>query len=929
MRSNYSQQDIEVIKSFIQQKKHLVHTTVEWVERNLKYEDRNEVLLQLKGAVNTFNKILQNIDSKPVMALFGASQVGKSYLIKNLLSTEKNPFEIQNGSTAYDFLQHINPAGGKESTGLVTRFTIKQEVKYSEFPVKVKLLNAKDILIIILDSFFLDLKKITTFISKRDLEAHIKRYELQSAAIQQEHLTEFDILEIKDYFDHHLSKHTILFEGLVETRFFQRIAKIIAQFDYTQWSGIFEVLWNKNEHLTQIFNSIIEKLHTLNYTTEAYLKFDNVLREQGGILDVERIKQLEKVHDETIVKTAIGNEVSIDINYLSVLIMELIFSIPESLVHSKRFLQNSDLLDFPGARTRLAIEEAGIANEDNQKQMLIRGKVSYLFNRYSDDYSINNLLFCNNDKQLEVNELSYLLFNWISKNIGETQEQRSLTLANASIPPLFVIYTFFNEQLYYKDGADNNYLNDYTALNHKWIARFNAIFEGEIVTKSRNWHTHWALQSPCFKNMYLLRDFNYSKHTFNGFETEKKETELRPDRVGFMNALRKSFIEFDFVKKHFDTPEVAWDAAAQINADGSQLIVENLEKVSNNFIKINHYIAILNETLLQLKTVLNKYLHTDDVQAMRNKNMQLVTQFQLQFNRALTLDFSLFNKFIEQLSVTPIQLYNLLNEHLIIDVEEETHNNLSDAAILFTQYPELQNATTEEEVVNILKTNMWLSSKEEVEKQLELYNIKISDLFTPAKTKTKAEHYTELMLENWRKQLTNNPFTEFTQYNITKSNIEAITEHYQTIIKKRNIEDKLVKVFDNMVSEIKGIQGEEVFMAETFALLLNDIIYNFDMQFISSDEAREIKEMLKDKPHTYFLRENMTDDNTIATLFDNTKMDVNTIALEKYNRWMELLRISLLINSGFVNYNETENNTLKALLEQYTNFDEKVLFSLN
>ena len=40
-------------------------------------------------------------------------------------------------------------------------------------------------------------------------------------------------------------------------------------------------------------------------------------------------------------------------------------------------MENSDLLDFPGARTRLAIEEDGIANEDNQKQMLIRGKVSY------------------------------------------------------------------------------------------------------------------------------------------------------------------------------------------------------------------------------------------------------------------------------------------------------------------------------------------------------------------------------------------------------------------------------------------------------------------------------------------------------------------------------------------------------------------------
>ncbi|MDT0495721.1 virulence factor SrfC family protein, partial [Streptomyces griseus] len=153
--------------------------------------------------------------------------------------------------------------------------------------LEVRLLSAKDILIVILDAFFLDLKKITSFISKRDLEAHIKRYELQEGSPKQEVLTEFDILEIKDYFDNHLSKHTILFEGLVETRFFQRISKLIAQFDYTQWSAIFEVLWNKNEHLTRIFNSIIEKLHCLDYATEAYLQFNTVLRDEGAILDVE------------------------------------------------------------------------------------------------------------------------------------------------------------------------------------------------------------------------------------------------------------------------------------------------------------------------------------------------------------------------------------------------------------------------------------------------------------------------------------------------------------------------------------------------------------------------------------------------------------------------------------------------------------------
>ena len=72
MKTNYSQQDIDTLKRFIADKKALVTQTVAWAEKNLKYEQRNEVLLHLKSAANTFNKILQNIDAKPVMALFGS-----------------------------------------------------------------------------------------------------------------------------------------------------------------------------------------------------------------------------------------------------------------------------------------------------------------------------------------------------------------------------------------------------------------------------------------------------------------------------------------------------------------------------------------------------------------------------------------------------------------------------------------------------------------------------------------------------------------------------------------------------------------------------------------------------------------------------------------------------------------------------------------
>ena len=213
--------------------------------------------------------------------------------------------------------------------------------------------------------------------------------------------------------------------------------------------------------------------------------------------------------------------------------------------------------------------------------------------------------------------------------------------------------------------------------------------------------------------------------------------------------------------------------------------------------------------------------------------------------------------------------------------------------------------------------NMWLSSKEEVLQQLSAYGIEIDNLFTAKHSKSKSEYYTQLMLEQWYKQIEENSYEDFTIHMVAKNNIITIVEHFKTIIQKRGIAQKLIKIFDNRISEIKGIQGEEVFMAEIFALLINAIVYDFDMQFLSGEERQEIKQMVADKPQSFFGKERPIDDATIAALFDNSKMDVNTVALEKYNRWIELLRISLLVNSGFVTYDEVENNVLKELLRQY------------
>ena len=917
---HYSEESIAVLKQNIKENIDKLYKSIKWVEGNLKYEEKHNLLLKLKNSLNTFTKVFNNIDSKPVIAIFGGSQVGKSYLIKNLLSSQGQPFSIKNNGTEYDFLKDINPPGvGAESTGVVTRFTVTNEIRFPDFPIKVKLLSPKDILIITLDSFFLDLKKITYFINCKDLDTHISKYESNYLGERQSLLSEFDVLEIKEYFESHLSKHTILFEGLNETRFFERIGKIINGFEWKEWNSIFYFLWNKNEHLSSLFQKLVSALNLLNFVPVGYLSFNDVLRGGGEILDVKRLKEIYNSEKSTILKIDNGEEININLSLITALTAELVFSISNELVESKEFLKNSDLLDFPGARSRLAIEADEI-NLDIIPDMLLRGKVSYLFNKYSDDFNINNLLFCTNDKQLDVNEIPSLLFNWIVKNVGDNSQERDNSLKNTNVPPLFVIFTFFNNQLKYDTTNDFEYASSTQNLDYKWETRFNRFFENEIVSQTKDWHINWTKEQENFSNFYLLRDFKYSTDSFSGFEDAGYEIAIKNERLQFLDKLKASFLNFSFVKKHFKDPLSSWNVASNINADGSELIIKNLTQVSTNFTKTNHYINKINNLIIELKNEMNLHLHSDDLSLLRLNSMKNVNEIQFSFISILAKDIDAFNKFINHISLHPIELYNLLQENMVVNVNEYNIENLNQVNILFSTYPELNNVNSCEEVIEILKRNLWLSSNAEVETFLANRGIKKEQLFSEIVTQTKAQFYTALVLEYWRTKLSSQANLHyFIDNGLSQNSISFLSEHFSNILNKRGLKDKLERILNDIVSETGINHGVEEFLAETFSILINGIASNFDINYFTKEELIEIDNM-ETNNFKYYNKVIKSGPNVIQNLFENTTAEcfsVNSIVLDKYNKWIEFFRISLLVNCGFVNYDEEANNQLKELIETF------------
>ena len=381
----------------------IIEKTIQWVNEtdSMRGVKGDIAKLNLVNLRRKLNKKKFALEGNPAAAMYGESQMGKSYLVSSLLSEIGTPFTVIDGQqNSYDFINEINPIGkGTESTSLVTRFSTDYEWINPAFPIKAKLLSPSDLVLVLCDSYYNDVKAQIDIALKSDsISAKVleicRKYESKQQL--QTLLGEDDIWDIYDYFHANFSTKAT---NIIHSDFFEKIPSLIAKTQPEEWSEIFSLLWNGNEKITSLLAELIKQYKQLEFSDEVYLSIDAVLRNNGTILDVARLHEIYGKYEGSepnynaqtpvlILKN--GKEKSIpnfSKSYLCALIAELIFRLPNELETSKPFLKETDLLDFTGARHRLGIHEEDI--EDKViPQMLLRGKVAYLFNKYSN-YIVN------------------------------------------------------------------------------------------------------------------------------------------------------------------------------------------------------------------------------------------------------------------------------------------------------------------------------------------------------------------------------------------------------------------------------------------------------------------------------------------------------------------------------------------------------------
>jgi hypothetical protein len=937
--------------------KNLIHSTstaITWVDHvDTMQGDRGKKtrkkLIDIRRKLYTK---LDNIDSNPAVGIFGESQKGKSYLVSSLLSEHGKRFTISDHHQKYDFIHQINPIGrGLESTGLVTRFTSTKFNQNENFPIKAKLFSITDLLIILCDSYYNDVQILgDNILSKEHISEEFEEVFKRGTLETQYIISEDNLYDLGEYFKNNFSSSS---QNIIASDFFYQVSLKIKNLTESHWIDLFSLLWNKNVTYTNLFKELVEEFQKLNYPREIYLPVSAILRENGTLLDVEIIKQAKKTDEPGFIsKTDIlvfnsnhSEKIFQDVlkYHISIFTQELILNIDEELISQKKFLKGTDILDFPGAHHRLRFSEEALSSESNIKgDLLIRGKVAYLFNKYAKSEKINVLMICHDHVMSSEATIPNMLKNWVEMMIGNSPKERSEFINQTKVSPLFFINTKFNIDLEF--DPNNDVQNNSTNLTGRWNRRFVQAVRRDILGQENDWPENWTIENSYFQNFYLLRDFTYSdvyySKLFRGYQELGKEIEevVHDQYPGLKNDLKKSFSDHDFVKKHFKDPAHSWDQATSINLDGSKWIIQNLDIATEN---INAATKLKNEKelnglLLQLKEELSKHFHDDNSDQLLRKSQEKFRSIRISLDMHFGKDMYFLGPFLDHLMLENKMVYNL-----IIDRYNQTGtttfvNDNKYQGIITTA--NLDSSLTYTENLERLMVGYGLTSPEECKALFEgERGIDLNDLFYGNSNRFVSlstiiseeirDYFFHQHLKMQKSQLL--PILE------TESNIDNLFEMLELLFDKLELTQKMGnKIHEYAAGKPNNVLATMIEMiADICTEMMNHFIFTVGYDFISDSHRKSIEEANEKNGlnlkfnHDDLMYENQSKQEattlfaTLGNLEALHKQSPLAIELKRlpntknFLLWKDYLQIGFLSVCDIPNYDVESNHQLGQIIQ--------------
>ena len=957
------------IKSLIEN----INKDLQWLKRYYP-EDYTQRFLQLVEERRKLRKIVETEKDNPAIAAFGISQVGKSYLMSNMLQrvvvrNDVNvvvPFEVEAGGQKYNFIDQINPiVKDTEATGVVTRFSSfkKDPSRYSkEHPVLMRCLSVADVTLIICDSFFNDIVDSSTD-SRNEIDEYadslyLKYKDCESRSMSP--MTADDILEMKCYFGKYITKA----QEINKSNIFDRIALIIDRVPVDDYVELFSYFWSKEANMTKLYKRLIKTLSLLEYYRDIYLDIDAVLNAGGNENTIMSVECLNGIRDDNsknfcsaYLKRTDGTFIekpSISKSELSTLCSEVVYIIPPEFQKietsynfeymssevisqlpsggkvNENMLENTDLLDFPGARSRLQLQ-VNMLNEDKSfTKALLRGKVAYLFNKYSESRALNILLYCHDNRMNDVTSLYIILNEWVNQYIGKTSEERARTIQIADgISPLFYVATKFNIDM----AEDQNpSANTRTAINGRWLARFKKVLYAECFNADGiDWVRNWTGKNTFFQNSYLLRDYKYSglkgSKLFSGFRETGRENEMLVDK-SYLQLLRDSFCESEDAALFFKNRPLAWDVAATMNNDGALYIIQNLARAASAMARVrdSQFTDTYAKSLMRVLNIMKEYYVSDDTSELLAENIRKAYRIFSELELTCQKDPSYFGNMLQALQFTETQCYTEVHR-LLPKLTSAVNDEKIDYELIRKRCANFEGCNNETEMWNRLVETYGYLTREEAVESLQSRGIDVERLFQGGRIKRlNSSIIADTLLGIWIENITsvglmNDLAGEGKLDNYVLSNLVACIQ--------RSVENqKLLERIEAEIAEytdiLKVASINEDLVADMIATKICDFVLDFGFQYQTEEQVQMLKRVAAEHKLPCFKaiseeRKEEYEEDEMTSLLNNIlrSSSLFTPAYESnYNSWLEYMFIAFISNINVPDYNKEANDALKILLEE-------------
>ncbi|MCF8479929.1 MAG: putative virulence factor [Rhodospirillum sp.] len=559
---------------------------------------------------------LANAAVRPMsVAVFGPSQAGKSFLVGKFITPNGKPAKVLFGEgdecVSKDFLSEVNPQGGRETTGLVTRFSLTPESAPPGHPVHLRLMGEVDVAKILVNSFVFDLTHTygdPSMLDQIKVAERIDALEKRAGETPLPGMSMEDVLDLREYLTDNLKKHPYVTNTTLRDLYWPSMETLLPRLDTEGRLAALTLLWGGLKPLDSLYRRMKTALDSMQHTRIVHAPLSVIEDTTNGVLHVNRIYELDKPgspgsHVVTVLLED-GGRTSLPQADITALTSELRVALDEA---PWPFLEHTDLLDFPGARAREdSVPDKVFGGNDGgvlaKAHCFLRGKVAVLFDNYVADLDVNSMLLCLPDSNLEVRKLPDLVAGWVERTHGEDPTERK------DRPTTLFFCMTKSDRLFNlsRGGSPSQAVENRMEVNIKEFT---------------GWMEEWHPGRP-FDNTYMLRNPNAGEVSdIFAYEGESQpgvvrlEEGLNPDfEKNTLPAYAKAMEENKLARSHIARTQDKWDSMLALNDGGVTLLANDLAPVCDPDLKFSQIDPRARRLRVDLRSVLTPYFVDNDIQ---------------------------------------------------------------------------------------------------------------------------------------------------------------------------------------------------------------------------------------------------------------------------------------------------------------------------